>query len=209
MTLREYLRHGLAKWLLAGLALLPFAWLVARIFLDQLGPNPAEHLIRSTGDWTLRFLCVTLAITPLRVLSGWPEWLRFRRSLGLLTFFYAFMHALCYSVLDMGLEWPEIAMDVLKRPFIAVGFAAAVLLSVLAATSFNGAVKAMGASRWRRLHQTVYAIAALALLHFFWMRSGKKNFAEVMVYAAILGALLGWRVWHAARQRRFKPGARP
>lgn len=199
--LREVLRKPVAKLGLVLLALMPFAWLCSGIFLDRLGPNPAEYLIRSTGDWTLRFLCFTLLVTPLRVICNMPELLRFRRNLGVLTFFYALMHALCYSVFDMGLEWDEIVLDIVKRPFIAVGFAGAVLLSLLAATSFNAAIKMLGAVRWRSLHRAVYAIAALAILHFFWMRSGKQNFTEVFVYAGILGALLGWRVWHAAHTR--------
>ena len=200
--LREVLRKPVAKLGLVLLALMPFAWLCSGIFLDRLGPNPAEYLIRSTGDWTLRFLCVTLLVTPLRVICNMPELLRFRRNLGVLTFFYALMHALCYSVFDMGLEWDEIVLDIAKRPFIAVGFAGAVLLSLLAATSFNAAIKMLGAARWRSLHRAVYAIAVLAILHFFWMRSGKQNFSEVFVYAGILGALLGWRVWHASHTRR-------
>jgi sulfoxide reductase heme-binding subunit YedZ len=200
--LREVLRKPVAKLLLVLFALMPFAWLCSGIFLDRLGPNPAEYLIRSTGDWTLRFLCLTLLITPMRVIFNMPELLRFRRNLGVLTFFYVLMHALCYSVFDMGLEWDEIALDIAKRPFIAVGFAGAVLLSLLAATSFNAAIKMLGALRWRRLHRAVYAIAALAILHFFWMRSGKKNFSEVFVYAGILAVLLGWRVWHASHTRR-------
>ena len=201
--LREVLRKPVAKLGLVLLALMPFAWLCSGIFLDRLGPNPAEYLIRSTGDWTLRFLCVTLLVTPLRVICNMPELLRFRRNLGVLTFFYALMHALCYSVFDMGLEWDEIVLDIAKRPFIAVGFAGAVLLSLLAATSFNAAIKMLGAARWRSLHRAVYAIAVLAILHFFWMRSGKQNFSEVFVYAGILGTLLGWRVWHAAHTRRL------
>ena len=201
--LREVLRKPVAKLGLVLLALMPFAWLCSGIFLDRLGPNPAEYLIRSTGDWTLRFLCVTLLVTPLRVICNMPELLRFRRNLGVLTFFYALMHALCYSVFDMGLEWDEIVLDIAKRPFIAVGFAGAVLLSLLATTSFNAAIKMLGAARWRSLHRAVYAIAALAILHFFWMRSGKQNFSEVFVYAGILGTLLGWRVWHAAHTRRL------
>ncbi len=201
--LREVLRKPVAKLGLVLLALMPFAWLCSGIFLDRLGPNPAEYLIRSTGDWTLRFLCFTLLVTPLRVICNMPELLRFRRNLGVLTFFYALMHALCYSVFDMGLEWDEIVLDIAKRPFIAVGFAGAVLLSLLAATSFNAAIKMLGAARWRKLHRAVYAIAVLAILHFFWMRSGKQNFSEVFVYAGILGTLLGWRVWHAAHIRRL------
>jgi len=202
--LRRFLRRPFAKWALVLLSLVPFAGLGAAIFLDQLGPNPAEHLIRSTGDWTLRFLCITLLITPLRVISKWPEWLLFRRSLGLLTFFYAVIHALCYSLFDMGWDWTDIANDILKRPFIAVGVGGLLLLAVLAATSFNAAVKALGAKRWRQLHRAVYGIAVLAILHFFWMRATKRNFSEVLVYASILGLLLGWRVYHFTRRSPAK-----
>ena len=200
--LRQVLRKPMAKPGLVLVCLIPFAWLCSGIFLDSLGPNPAEYLIRSTGDWTLRFLCITLLVTPLRVIFNLPELLKFRRNLGVLRFFYALMHALCYSVFDMGLAWDEIVADIVKRPFIAVGFAGAVMLSLLAATSFNTAIKILGALRWRMLHRLVYAIAMLAILHFFWMRSGKQNFNEVFVYAGILGVLLGWRVWHAAQSRR-------
>jgi len=202
--LRDVLRKPFVKQGLVLASLLPFAWLFASAFLDQLGPNPAEYLIRSTGEWTLRFLCITLLMTPLRVTFKMPEWILFRRSLGLLTFFYALLHAICYSLFDMGLAWDEIWVDIIKRPFITVGFAAALLLTLLAATSSNRAIKRMGAVRWRMLHRCVYAIAALAMLHFFWMRSGKRNFTEVVVYGAILCVLLGWRVWHAVQTRRAK-----
>jgi len=205
--LRDVLRKPYVKQGLVLASLLPFAWLFSSAFLDQLGPNPAEYLIRSTGEWTLRFLCITLLMTPLRVTLKMPEWLLFRRSLGLLTFFYALLHAVCYSLFDMGWAWDDIVVDIIKRPFIAVGFAAAVLLSLLAATSFNQAIKKMGVVRWRMLHRCVYAIAALAMLHFFWMRSGKRNYDEVIVYGAILSALLGWRVWHALQTRREKTQA--
>ena len=205
MTLRAILRHDWAKPLWFGFLLLPFAFLVLGIFQETLGPNPAEYLIRSTGELALRMLCLTLLITPLRVQLTLPELARFRRGLGLLTFFYAFMHALCYSLLDMELAWAEIAKDIVKRPFILVGALSFVLLSMLASTSFNRAIKALGAQRWRKLHQTVFVIAGLAILHFFWMRSGKKNYAEVMVYAAILGVLLGWRLWHKWRTSHGTP----
>ena len=194
MNLRAALRNAWAQPLLLGFLFLPFVFLVLGIFQETLGPNPAEYLIRSTGELTLRMLCITLLITPLRVQLTLPELARFRRGLGLLTFFYAFMHALCYSLLDMELVWNDILNDIVKRPFILVGTLSFVLLSMLAATSFNRAVKAMGAKRWRKLHQVVYVIAGLAILHFFWMRSGKKNYEEVMVYGAILGLLLGWRI---------------
>jgi len=202
LNLRATLRHAWAQPLLLGFLLLPFAFLVLGIFQETLGPNPAEYLIRSTGELTLRMLCLTLLVTPLRVQLTLPELARFRRGLGLLTFFYAFMHALCYSLLDMEWVWADIAKDIVKRPFILVGALSFVLLSLLASTSFNRAVKALGAARWRRLHQTVYVIAGLAILHFFWMRSGKKNYAEVMVYAAILALLMGWRIWHQLKTKR-------
>ena len=201
---RSLLRHPWAKSVLVVLSLLPWAWLSYGIAADQLGPNPAEHLIRATGDWTLRFLCLTLLITPLRVLTKWPEWQLFRRSLGLLTFFYACLHALCYTLLDMSLDWTDILNDIAKRPFITVGVAGFVLLTLLAATSFNAAVRAMGAVRWRQLHRAVYGIAVLAILHFFWMRATKRNFSEVLVYAGILGVLLGWRVVHFTKRSPAK-----
>jgi len=202
LNLRTALRNAWAQPLLLGFLLWPFAFLVLGIFQETLGPNPAEYLIRSTGELALRMLCLTLAITPLRVQFNLPELARFRRGLGLLTFFYAFMHALCYSLLDMEWVWNDIVKDIVKRPFILVGALSFVLLTLLASTSFNRAVKALGAQRWRKLHQAVYVIAGLAILHFFWMRSGKKNYEEVMVYGAILGLLLGWRVWHKWRTRQ-------
>lgn len=193
--------HPLAKSVLFAAALLPFAWLAYGAFTDSLGANPAEYLIRATGDWTLRFLCITLAVSPLRVLTGQPALLRLRRMLGLYVYFYVLLHLLCYSWFDMGFEVAEIAADIAKRPFILVGFLAFLLLTPLAATSFNRAVRALGVRRWQALHKLVYLIAGLGLLHFFWMRSGKSDYAEVAVYALILGALLGWRLWRFLRAR--------
>ena len=192
--MRGWLRTRTAWWALLALGLLPLAWLVWCTLTDQLGANPAETLIRATGDWTLRGLCLTLAITPLRVLLGWPELLRFRRLLGLLTFGYACLHLLCYTGFDMGFEWADIARDIPKRPFVLVGALAFALLLPLAATSWNGAMRRMGARRWQALHRSVYAVAVLAILHFWWMRSGKRNFTEVWVYGLILAGLLGWRM---------------
>jgi len=202
--LRNRLRQPQAKWVLVLLSLVPFAYLCAGVYFNNLGPNPAEYLIRASGDLTLRVLCITLLITPLRILPRWPEWLLFRRSLGLLTFFYACIHALCYSLLDMSWAWDEIAQDIVKRPFIAVGVAGMLLLTALAATSFNAAVKALGAKRWRQLHRAVYGIAVLAILHFFWMRATKRNFDEVWLYAGILGVLLGFRVFHFTKRSLWK-----
>ena len=205
MTLNQALLHRAAKPVLFALALLPFAWLFYAAAADQLGANPAEALIRSLGDWTLRFLCLALAITPLRVLTHTPALARFRRMVGLWVFFYAVLHLLAYAVFDMELDVAEMLLDVVKRPFILVGTLALVLLALLAATSFNGAIRWLGAKRWRALHRAVYAVAALSVLHFFWMRAGKNDFAEVALYAAVLALLLGWRVqqaWQAQQNRQ-------
>lgn len=193
---RALLGKPQTKSVIFTIAALPFCYLVWGAFNDALGANPAEYLIRSTGELALRFLCFTLAITPLRVIVGLPELLRFRRMLGLFVYFYACIHLLCYSWLDMGFEWIDIAADIAKRPFILVGFTAFVLLTPLAATSFNRAIRSLGARRWQMLHRIVYGIALLAVLHFYWMRAGKSNFAEVIVYGGILAALLLWRVWN-------------
>ena len=209
MRRRNALLHPLAKPAVFVACLLPFAWLAYGAVADRLGANPAEALIRSNGDWTLRMLCMTLAVTPLRELTGQAALARFRRMLGLFTFFYAVVHFLCYAWLDMGFVVGDIVRDVAKRPFILVGTTALLLLVPLAATSFNRAIRALGAPRWQALHRAVYAIVGLALLHFFWMRSGKNDYAEVAVYAAILGVLLAWRVVRRLRRRlasRSGPG---
>lgn len=200
----QLLLHPLAKPLVFAVAIGPFAWLVWGAFTDALGPNPAETLIRSTGEMALRLLCVTLAVTPLRLMSGLPALARFRRMLGLFTFLYAAVHLLAYSAFDMEFVLADIAADIVKRPFILVGMLSFVLLLPLALTSFNRAIRAMGAARWQRLHRAVYLIAPLAVLHFFWMRAGKNDFAEVAVYGGILALLLGWRLW-----RRVTGSARP
>jgi sulfoxide reductase heme-binding subunit YedZ len=176
------------------LSCLPVAWLLYAALTDQLGANPAEALVRSTGDWTLRALCLVLAITPVRTVLGVTALARLRRMAGLFVYFYVTLHLLAYSWFDMGFDVADIAKDIAKRPFILVGFSAFVLLTPLALTSFNRAIKALGAKRWQALHRLVYAVAGLAILHFFWMRAGKNNFAEVAVYAAILGVMLGWRL---------------
>jgi methionine sulfoxide reductase heme-binding subunit len=191
---KPLLLHAAAKPLLFVLCLMPFAWLLHGAYANTLGANPAEALIRSTGDWTLRFLCITLAVTPLRVWTRQPALARFRRMLGLFAFFYVVLHFLAYSWLDMGFDLDAIVRDIPKRPFALVGFTAFLLMIPLAATSFNRAIKALGAKRWQRLHQLVYATVLLGLLHFFWMKAAKNNFAEVAVYAAVIAVLLGWRV---------------
>ena len=198
--MRALLLHPLAKPLVFVLCLLPFAWLVYGAAANQLGANPAEALIRGLGDWTLRFLCLVLAVTPVRIHTHTPQLARYRRMLGLFMFFYASLHLLAYGWLDMGLDVAEIGRDILKRPFILVGFSVWLLLLPLALTSTNGMVRRLGGKAWRALHRLVYVVAPLALLHFFWMRAGKQDFAEVAVYALILGALLLERL-----SRYFKP----
>ena len=198
----RWLSHRAAKPLGFVLATLPFVWLVWAAFSNQLGANPAEALIRSLGDWTLRFLVLVLAVTPLRVGFGWPALARLRRMVGLFVFFYACMHLLAYAWFDMGLDLAAIVHDTGQRRFILVGMLSWLLLLALAATSFNRAIRWLGAARWQALHRAVYAVAVLGILHFFWMRAGKNNFAEVWVYAAILGGLLGWRLWRRLERRR-------
>jgi len=200
------LAHPAAKPLAWLLGLLPACWLFWAAATDQLGANPAEALIRSLGDWTLRALVLVLLITPLRVTAGWPLLARYRRMAGLFVFFYASLHWLAYAWLDMGFIWSDIVADVPRRPFILVGTLAWLLLLALALTSFQRAVRAMGGARWQALHRSVYAVAALAILHFYWMRAGKNDFAEVAVYAALLGGLLLWRLWY--RWRRVLLSAR-
>lgn len=204
-TVNKRLLHPAAKPLLFVLCLLPLAWLFYGALTNTLGANPQEALIRATGDWTLRFLCIVLAVTPLRVISAKPALARFRRMLGLFVYFYAVIHLLSYSWFDMGFDVPEIVADIIKRPFILVGFLAWLLLTPMALTSFNRAIKTLGAKRWQLLHKLVYLVAGLGVLHFFWMRAGKNNFAEVFVYAAILGVLLGWRFWQFLSKKRAQP----
>jgi sulfoxide reductase heme-binding subunit YedZ len=200
----RWLSHRVAKPLFFIFCSLPAVWLFWAAWNDQLGANPAEALIRSLGDWSLRALVLVLLVTPLRVLAAWPALARLRRMLGLFVFFYASLHLMAYALFDMGFEWRDLLADLAKRPFILVGFVSWVLLLLMAATSFNRAIRAMGVARWKLLHRSVYAVACLAVLHFFWMRSGKNDFAEVGVYAVLLAALLGWRVW-----RRWRPSGRP
>lgn len=194
--------HPLAKPALWLLLAAPLAHLVWAAFHDTLGANPAEALIRSLGDWTLRLLCLTLAVSPVRQIMGWPALLRWRRNLGVATFLYGSLHWLAYAWLDQGLEWAALWQDVLKRPFILVGTAAWLAMVPLAATSFNAAVRWLGGRAWKDLHRVTYVLGPVALLHFFWMRAGKNDFLEVAVYALVVGALLGWRwLQRSARNR--------
>lgn len=194
---------GAIKAVLFVLALTPFARMVWLTVSGQL-VEPLEFITRGTGDWVLYFLCITLAVTPLRRLCKWNWLIKFRRMAGLFAFFYAFLHFLTFLWFDHFFDVAEMFRDVAKRPFITVGFIAFVLLIPLAATSTNGMVKRLGAHRWLWLHRLIYLIAPLGILHFWWMRAGKNNFAEPIVFGAIVAVLLGMRVywsWAGSRAR--------
>jgi methionine sulfoxide reductase heme-binding subunit len=181
--------------------LYPLARLVLFGFTGALGANPIEFITRSTGLWTLVFLCITLAITPARRLSGVNELLRFRRMLGLFAFFYVVLHFTTYIWFDKWFDVFAILKDIAKRPFIMVGFAAFVLLIPLAVTSPKAMVKKLG-RRWRTLHMLIYPIAAFAILHFWWMRAGKHDLILPKTYGAIVVVLLAWRLVVWVKDRR-------
>ncbi len=184
-----------AKWMVFGLSLLPLLRLIVLGLQDGLTANPIEFITRATGDWTLYFLCLTLAVTPLRRVTGLNALIRFRRMLGLFTFFYASLHFLTFIWFDHFFDLAEMMRDVLKRPFIAMGFSAFVLLVPLALTSNDFMLRKLG-RRWSVLHRLIYLIAILALLHFWWMRAGKNNFTEPLVIAAVIAVLLALRlIW--------------
>jgi sulfoxide reductase heme-binding subunit YedZ len=181
-----------AKTALLLLLATPLAVLVARGVAEALGANPVEEVLRETGIWALRLLLVTLAITPLRRLTGWGWLLRFRRMIGVSAFVYALLHFLTFVVVDQGLDLAELAESVVKRPYITVGFTALVLLVPLAATSTDGMVRRLGGRRWKRLHQLVYVVAVLACLHYLWLV--KADTLNPLVYTGVLVALLALRL---------------
>jgi len=179
--------------------LMPLALLALRAWRDQLGANPIEYITRATGWWTLTFLMITLTVTPARRLLSMPWLLRLRRMLGLFAFFYASLHFTTYIWLDQFFDFSDIVKDVVKRPFITVGFTAFVLLIPLAATSTNAMVKRLGARRWQWLHRAVYVIGTLGVIHFLWLV--KKDIREPLVYALVLAVLLGARLVFRWRER--------
>jgi sulfoxide reductase heme-binding subunit YedZ len=196
MTPRDWM-GGTVKPLVFGVCLVPFAWLLWRIAHDDLGTNPIETLNRFTGDWTLRFLLITLAVTPLRRLTGWHQLMRLRRMIGLFAFFYACLHFLSYALIDQYFNLPEILKDIAKRPYITVGFASFVLLIPLALTSTHAMVRRLGGRRWQQLHRLVYVIAVGGVIHFLWLV--KSDIREPALYAALLALLLGYRLWWELR----------
>jgi sulfoxide reductase heme-binding subunit YedZ len=196
---------GRIKAALFVLALVPLARLVAAAFTGGLGVNPIEFVTRSTGTWTLSLLLITLAVTPLRRVTGWNWLIRLRRMLGLFAFFYACLHFTTYVWLDQFFDPAAIVKDVVKRPFITVGFSAFVLLIPLAATSTHAMVRRLGGKAWQRLHYLVYLIATLGVVHYWWLV--KKDVTQPMLFAAALAVLLGYRVVHQLRNLSPRSGA--
>jgi methionine sulfoxide reductase heme-binding subunit len=188
--MRSYIRPAI--WFAA---LTPAVLLTYRALTDDLGANPIEAITLETGIWTLRLLVATLAITPLRRLTGWNGIIRYRRLIGLFAFFYAVLHLATYVVLDQFFSWPDILADIGKRPYITVGFTAFVLLVPVAATSTAGMIRRLGGRRWQLLHRLVYASASLGVLHYYWKVNVKGDVLRPIAYAAILAALLLFRVW--------------
>ncbi|HYD78215.1 MAG TPA: protein-methionine-sulfoxide reductase heme-binding subunit MsrQ [Paucimonas sp.] len=198
------------KTLLFIAALMPFARLVVFAVSGDLGANPIEFITRNTGDWTLYFLCITLAVTPLRRFTGWNWLIKLRRMLGLFAFFYATLHFTTFLWFDHFFDLQAMWKDILKRPFITVGFASFVLLIPLAATSTNAMVRRLGAKRWQWLHRTIYLIAPLGILHYWWMKAGKHDLSQPILFGVIVAGLLLLRLYwrygaSADRQLRRSP----
>lgn len=182
-------------------ALLPFLWGLWLV-LRQVPVDPLEYITHETGDWALYLLCATLAVTPLRRLTGWNWLVKLRRMLGLFTFFYALLHFIAFLWFDHFFDVAAMLRDVAKRPFILVGFIAFVLLIPLAVTSTNGMIKRLGGKCWQWLHRLIYIIAPLAVLHFWWMKSAKNNLAQPTLFLVIVAVLLGLRFyWSRVKAR--------
>lgn len=190
------------KLLVFLLALLPISLIVWDGFHDHLGANPVEAITHRTGDWTLRFLMITLSVTPLRRLTGMHWLIRLRRMFGLFAFFYASLHFTTYLWLDQNFVWHDIVKDVTKRPYITVGFSALLMMIPLALTSTNAMVKRLGGPRWQKLHRLVYVIATFGVLHYLWLV--KSDVREPVLYGCILLVLFGYRAWYA----RFRDPSR-
>jgi sulfoxide reductase heme-binding subunit YedZ len=197
---------AVAKPALFVACLLPLALLVWRVVDGSAGPNPVEAITHATGDWALRVLLATLAVTPLRRLTGWSWLVRLRRMLGLYAFFYAALHFAAYLWLDQFFDWQAIVADIAKRPYITVGFAALVLMVPLAVTSTRGWIRRLG-PRWKQLHRLVYTIGVLGVLHYLWLV--KADLLEPAIYAAVLAVLLALRLpWGGWRARWASAGGR-
>lgn len=206
--------RGRAKWLypaIFALSLAPFAFIAFAIASDffqgtrYLGSNPIKEAEHMSGKWALRFLALTLAVTPAIRLTRQGWLVRYRRTFGLFTFFYACVHLTIYSVLDVELSWGEMLEDVAKRLYITIGMTALVLMIPLAVTSTKGWIRRLGNTRWRALHRAIYVIAPLGLVH-YWM-SVKKDITEPAIFGLVFALLLGWRVWSARRKLAPQPAS--
>ncbi len=198
MTQQEWIERAV-KPALFMVCLIPLALITWDAFNNQLGANPIEKIMRRTGDWTLRFLLITLTITPARQLLNIPWLIKLRRMLGLFTFFYALLHFTNYIWLDQYFDVDEIIKDVIKRKYITIGFVCFLMLIPLAITSTNNMVKRMGGKRWQKLHKIVYAIAIGGVIHYLWLV--KKDMSEPLIYAVLLAILLGYRIWQHQRKK--------
>ncbi|MCU0649889.1 MAG: sulfoxide reductase heme-binding subunit YedZ [Gemmatimonadaceae bacterium] len=182
-----------------ALALLPTVWMVAQALLDRLGADPIKKAQLLTGEWAIRMLALALAVTPVRLLTGWG-WLQlYRRPLGLFAAWYAALHVTVFFALDLALAFDEFASEIVKRPYLTLGMLAFSLLLVLAATSTKGWVRRLGARRWQAVHRLVYVAAAAALVHFFW--SQKKDITDPLIWSVVFAALAAVRVWHRSAHR--------
>ena len=201
MKIPEKIFTRVFKPLVFIVLLIPALHLGWGLWQGTLGANPLEAVIRGLGDWALRILLITLAVSPLRRLTGWGQVLRLRRMLGLYAYFYAMLHLFGYLWFDQFFDWPEIWNDILQRPFITVGMISVALLTPLAITSTKGMIRRMG-KNWKRLHMLIYPISMLAVLHFFWMV--KLDISEPTLYAIILAVLLGERLFRSLRTNALK-----
>ena len=183
----------LAKRIVFVLGFFPLLRLFVLGFLGELTANPIEFVTRSTGIWTIAFLSLTLAMSPLRWITGWLHWTQFRKTLGLFTFFYAFLHFTIWYWLDHNFDFALMMADVIKRPFITMGFIAFVIMSFLAITSNQMSMRILG-GKWKMLHRLIYVIAVLALIHYLWHKEGKRDFTVVYIYSAIIFSLLVIRI---------------
>jgi len=198
MKIPEKIFSRVVKPFVFILLLIPALYLAWGMWQETLGANPLEAIIRSLGDWGLRILLLTLAVSPLRRLTGWGQILRLRRMLGLFAYFYVILHLLGYLWLDQFFDWAEIWRDIIERPFITIGMVTVVLLTPLAITSTKGWIRRLG-KNWKRLHKLVYLIAILGVIHFFWMV--KLDISEPTLYAIILALLLSERVFNTIRSK--------
>jgi len=204
-------RRRVAKIVLFVACLAPAAWILYVALTGQLAAEPIKDLEHRTGDWAIRFILLTLAVTPIRRLTGWNEVIRYRRMVGLFAFFYVTVHFLTYLVLDQFFAWHYIVEDVAKRPYITVGFASFLMLIPLAVTSTRGWIRRLGGKRWNRLHTLIYVAAAGGVLHYLWLVKADERvpIAYGTILVVLLAARLAHRRSHQRTARRVAPARLP